>query len=131
MLTQRPDVLVRSATDVVDAVTITVEEKTYGVVFSFTISKREWQGMGTQGEAALYASWVQEIGSRPEVIGMGYSQDVNASGNLRDVIVITVGTPDGLHEAEVSWPLATLNSGGAFQAIADTYSTLTQTAALT
>lgn len=70
VLSQRPDVLVRSATDVVDAMTITVSEKTYGVIFSFTIPRKEWQGMGTQAEAALYASWVQEIGSRPEVVGM-------------------------------------------------------------
>lgn len=46
-------------------------------------------------------------------------------------MTITVGTPDGQHEADVTWPLATLNSGAAFGAIADAYKTLTQTAAAT
>jgi hypothetical protein len=128
---QRADVLVRSATSVVDAMTITVQENTYGVIFSFTISRQEWQGLGTQGAAALYASWVQEIGGLPEVVGMTYSQDVNASGLLRDVIVISVATPDGRHETDLSWPLSSLNSQGAFAAISAAYKTLTQTAALT
>lgn len=131
VLGQRPDVLVRSATDVQDAETITVQENLYGVVFAFTIPKAEWQGMGTQGEAALYAGWVQAIGAMPEVVGMSYSQDVNASGLLRDIMVIGVGTPDGSHEAEVTWPLRTLNTEAAFAAVRNTYQTLVNTAALT
>lgn len=128
---QRPDVIVRSATDVIDAETITVEENLYGVVFSFSIPKAEWKGMGTQGEAALYASWVQAIGAMPEVVGLTYSQDVTRAGLLRDVLVITVGTPDGQHEADLTWPLRTLNSGEAFGAVRAAYKTLTDTAALT
>lgn len=131
VLGQRPDVLVRSATDVVDAETITVQDNVYGVVFSFTITKQEWQGEGTQIAASQYASWVQAMGSRSEVVGMTYSQDVTASGLLRDVLVITVGTPDGNHEADVTWPLRTLNTVAAFQAVADTYANLTATAGLT
>lgn len=131
VLGQRPDVLVRSSTDVIDAMTITVEENLYGIVFSFTIPRSEWKGMGTQGEASLYASWVQAIGAMDEVVGMAYSQDVTASGLLRDVLVITVGTPDGQHEADVTWPLRTLNTGAAFGAVRAAYKTLTDTAALT
>lgn len=131
VLGQRPDILVRSGTDVVDAMTITVAELVYGVTFSFTIPRSEWAGMGTQGEASLYASWVQAIGAMDEVIGMSYTQDVNAAGLLRDAMVITVGTPDGLNSAEVTRPMATLNSGATFQAVRDAYATLTQTAAQT
>lgn len=130
VLGQRPDILVRSGTDVVDAMTITVAELVYGVTFSFTIPRSEWAGMGTQGEASLYASWVQAIGAMPEVVGLAYSQNVNAAGLLRDVMVITVGTQDGLNTAEIDWPLHTLNSGNAFQAVRDAYATLAQTAAL-
>lgn len=130
VLGQRPDILVRGANQVVDAMTITVQENTYGVEFSFTIPRSEWQGMGTQGEASLYASWVQAIGAMDEVVGMAYTQDVNAQGLLRDELIITVATPDGNNEASVVWPLRTLNSGAAFGAVRAAYQTLVDTAAL-
>lgn len=132
VLGQRPDIMVRSVNDVIDAMTITVRENRYGVVFSFTMPRSEWLGVGTQAEAGLLASWVQAIGGHEHVIGLGYTQDVvTGSALLRDEMVITVGTPNGQHEAEITWPLRTLNTPAAFQAIDDTYANLAATAALT
>lgn len=124
ILGQRPDVIVRSATDVIEAMTITVEEKMYGVIFSFTMPRSEWLGVGTQAEGGLLASWVQTIGGHEHVVGLGYTQDVNVSGLLRDEMVITVGTDDGENTAELVWPLRTLNTPAAFAAIDQTYQAL-------
>jgi uncharacterized protein YheU (UPF0270 family) len=41
---------------------------------------------------------------------MAYTQDVNASGNLIDQMIVTVGTDDGTQEASFTWPLETLDS---------------------
>lgn len=131
VISQRPDLLVRSASDVVDAVTITAEDDVFLVIFSFTISRQEWQGIGTQVAAADRALWIQTMAMHEHVVAMTYSQDVNAAGTLRDVMVMTVGTPDGNHAADVAWPLTSLNTPGAFQAVDNAYATLVKTAGLT
>lgn len=130
VLSQRPDIMVRAANDVIDGMTITVRDLVYGVVFSFTMPRKEWLGVGTQAEGGLLASWVQQIGGHAHVVDMGYSQDVTKVGLVRDVMVITVGTDDGEHAADVTWPLRTLNTPEAFAAIDATYENLRQTAAL-
>lgn len=131
VIAQRPDLLVRSATDVADAMTITAQDDVYGVVFAFTITRAEWLGIGTQVAAADRAIWIQTMAQHEHVAAITYSQDTGTNGNLRDVVVITVATPDGEHTADVTWPLTTLNTPGAFGAVDAAYATLTQTAALT
>jgi len=131
VLGQRPDILVQSPTSVVDAVTITVQENIYGVVFQFTIPKSQWVGMGTQGEANLYASYVQHLGGMTEVVGMAYSQDVNAAGLLVDEMIVTVGTPDLVHTADVAIPFSWLGTGNDTQAVTSTYQTVIATSQLT
>lgn len=131
VIAQRPDLLVRSATDVVDAVTITAEDDVFSVIYSFTISRQEWAGIGTQVAAADRALWIQTMAMHDHVVAMTYSQDVNSGGMLRDVMVMTVATPDGNHAADVTYPLNSLNTPAAFKAVDDAYAQLVKTAALT
>ena len=131
VLGQAPTILVQGAGTVVDAMTITVNDSLYGVIFSFTITRADWLGTGTQLAAQQYATWVQAIGALPSVVGLGYAQDVNAAGLLIDMLIVTVGTPDGLQTAIATVPLATSNSPAAFAAIAAAYAQLTAVAALT
>lgn len=111
--------------------TITVNDSLYGVIFSFTITRADWLGTGTQLAAQQYATWVQAIGALPSVVGLAYAQDVNSAGLLVDTLIVTVGTPDGLQTAIATVPLATSNSPAAFATIAAAYSQLTTIAALT
>lgn len=124
VLDQRPDILIQSATQVVDAMTITVSEKLYGVIFSFTIPRREWAADGTQYWASLYASWVQAMGADERVVGMSYTQLLTASNALKDAMEITVGLPNRSDTADVTWPIATLNSEAAFGAVQTAYNQL-------
>jgi len=131
VLGQTPAIQVYAGTKVRDAVNITVQELTYGVTFSFTIPRTEWIGMGTQGEASLYASWVQYIGARDHVVGLNYTEDVNASGNLTDMLLVTLATPDGNNTAEVEIELSQANAGATFAKLDAAYQVLVDTAALT
>jgi hypothetical protein len=131
VLGQVPAIQVYAGTKVRDAVQITVQELTYGVTFSFTIPRTEWAGEGTQGAAELYAGWVQYIGARDHVVGLSYTEDVNASGNLTDMLLVTLATPDGNNVAEVEVELAQANTEATFGKLDAAYQTLVATAALT
>jgi len=131
VLGQNPTILVQGASQVVDAMTITVQDSTYGITFSFTIPRTEWAGEGTQAAATLYASWVQYIAARPGTVAVAYAAEVNAAGLLYDALIVTVGTPDGLNTANVTVPLAQANSTATFDALNAAEATLTATAALT
>lgn len=130
VLSQEPTVLNRGANDVVDAMKITVQDKVYGVVFSFTIPRTEWAGEGTRVAAADYASYVQTIGGHEHVVGLAYAQDTDAATMLYDSLVVIVGTPDGDNTAEVQLDMRQLNTPGAFSKIDATYNHLAAVAAL-
>lgn len=128
---QRPTILIQGGSQVVDAMTIDVQETLYGIFFSFTIPRKQWASDGTQAEANFYTSTVQAIAGAPETIAVSYAQDVNPAGALIDTLIVTVETPDGLNTANVTLPLLTANSPANFQKLADAVATLTATAALT
>lgn len=130
VLGQHETPLIQGANTVVNGMEITVQELTYGVVFSFTIPFAEWQADGTQYWAELYSGWVQAMGQDDDVVGMYYAQDVNASGNLVDTMFVTVGTANGLNTATVPIPLAQLNTTGAFGKVHGAYAQLEKTLAL-
>lgn len=114
VLLQRPDVLVQGVNDVVDAVTVTVQDGIYGIVFSFTRSRSSWEGGAVQAAASFYAGMVQAMAGYQHTQGMAYTQDTNASGQLVDQIVVTVGTDDGSQQASFTWPLETIGEPAAF-----------------
>jgi len=64
------------------------------------------------------------------VIGMAYTQDVNAAGTLVDQMIITVGTPDGEQAADLTIPLSALNNPSSFQKVDDLYAVVARTAGL-
>jgi uncharacterized protein YheU (UPF0270 family) len=109
ILAQRPDILVQGVNRVVDAVTVTAQDLVYGVVFSFTRSRSSWEGGATQASASFYAGNIQALAGYQHVQGIAYTQDTNASGNLIDQLIITVGTDDGDQEASFVWPLETID----------------------
>lgn len=127
---QRPNILIQGGSQVVEAMTIDVQETLYGIFFSFTIPRTQWAGDGTQAEANFYTSTVQAIAAAPEVIAVSYAQDVNAAGALIDTLIVTVETPDGLNTAVVTLPLLTANTPASFAKIAAAVATLTSTAGL-
>lgn len=128
---QLPDLLVLSGGRVVDAMTIGVHENKYGLDFQFTIPKTEWQGEGTRVAAFDYTSYIQEVAAADHVVAIAYAQDVDASGNLRDVLYVTVATSATDQQAVAVVPFSTLNTPRAFQIIADTYAALQRNGALT
>lgn len=124
ILYQRPDVLVVGVNNVQDAVTVTAQETTYGVVFSFTRSRASWEGGLVQVAAAFYAGEIETIAGHQHVVGLSYTQDTNASGNLIDQMIVTVGTDDGNNEAAFTWPLETIGGLGAIGKADETYAQL-------
>jgi uncharacterized protein YheU (UPF0270 family) len=110
ILLQKPDILQRGVNNVVDAVTVTVQEMEYGVVFSFTRSRSSWEGGAVQAAASFFAGNIQALAAYRHVLGIGYTQDTSASGNLIDQLVITVGTDDGDQESTFVWPLEQVDS---------------------
>ena len=110
VLLQKPDILTQGVNNVVDAVTVTVQELEYGIVFSFTRSRSSWEGGAVQAAASFFAGNIQALAAYRHVLGIGYTQDTSVSGNLIDQLVITVGTDDGDQEASFTWPLEQVDS---------------------
>lgn len=121
VLNQKPDILIQGVNNVVDAVTVTVEEQTYGIVFSFTRSRTSWEGGAVQAAASFFAGNIQALAAYQHVQGIAYTQDTNAAGNLIDQLSITVGTDDGTQEAAFVWPLETIDQQGVYAMIDKVY----------
>lgn len=110
VLYQRPDILVVGVNNVQDAVTVTAEETMFGIVFSFTRSVASWEGGLVQTAASFYAGGIRALAEYQHTQGLAYTQDVNASGNLVDQMIVTVGDDTGDNQASFVWPLETLDS---------------------
>lgn len=108
ILYQRPDILVVGVNNIQDAVTVTAQDAVYGIVFSFTRSKSSWEGGLVQVAASFYAGMIQTMAQHAHVVGLTYTQDTNASGNLIDQMAVTVGSADGTQESSFIWPLETI-----------------------
>lgn len=124
ILYQRPDILIVGVNNVQDAVTVTAQDAIYGVVFSFTRSKASWEGGAVQAAASFYAGMIQQMAQYQHVVGLTYTQDTNASGNLVDQIAVTVGSDDGTQESTFVWPLETIGEGPAFAKVDSEYAQL-------
>lgn len=112
-----------SGTQTIDAVRMTVVEHTYGVVFSFTVSKLTYDELGWQSVAALYASKVQAIGSYVGTTGMEYFPMSTPGKELVDALIVTLGTPDGLVAIDVEVPLATSDTPAGVALYENAYTT--------
>lgn len=124
ILTQRDDILMQGVSNVVPAVTVTALDGIYGIMFSFTRSTASWEGGAVQAAASFYAGMIQAMAQHPHVQGLAYTQDTNASGNLIDQMIVTVGTDDGEQEASFVWPLETIGEAGAFNRADAVYNNL-------
>lgn len=131
ILYQRPDILVVGVNNVQDAVTVTAQDGVYGIVFSFTRSRQSWEGGAVQAAASFYAGQIQAMAQHPHVVGLSYTQDTNASGNLVDQMVVTVGSDDGSQEASFTWPLETIGGTGAMDEADRVFANLMQVAGST
>ena len=114
VLYQKPDILIQGVNNVVDAVTVTVQDQVYGITFSFTRSRTSWEGGAVQAAASFFASNIQALAGYQHVQGIAYTQDTNAAGELIDQLSITVGTDDGTQEASYVWPLETIDQQGVY-----------------
>lgn len=115
---------VYGAGDVRDAVTCTVQDNIYGIIFSFTIPRQEWDEQGPQLSASEYASVVQAIAAMQEVIGVGYTQEPSASGLLLDRLLVTITDPKQIGTVDVEVPLSVDNPQIAVGEIDKAYKTL-------
>lgn len=94
-----------SGSQTVDAVRMTVRDNVYGVVFSFTVPKSQYDSLGWETIAGQYASTVQNYGALDGTQAIQYVQDTNAANELIDTLIVTVGTDDGLVSIDVQVPL--------------------------
>lgn len=127
---QHPDLLVRGANNVVDAVTVYAIDGVYGVPFQFTVPRNDWRGQVVNVYASNVAAWIQQIAQHEHVVGIVSSQDTNPAGQLRDVLIVTVGDPDGVNTGEVEIPYGLRDSPATYQLIDDTYANVARVAAI-
>lgn len=114
-------VKVLSADTVIKAVRMTVQEKIYGVLFSFTVTQAVYNALGWQALASEYAALIQTIGLLTGTQGIQYSRDVNASNQLVDNLIVTVGTDDLEVAVDVTVPLNVDASGASVAKITAAY----------
>jgi len=105
----------------IPAVQLLVTENIYGVPFRFTVTKTVYDAEGWQALASQYAAIVQSIGAYEGTIGMQYAAEVNASNDLYDALIVTVGTPDGLNAVDVTVPLNIANENANFNRVVAAY----------
>lgn len=124
-----PALLVQSGPKAVDATTVYATDLKYGIDFQVTIPQTEFLGQGPTATAELYASYIEVIAALPATVAVYYGQDVNAAGNLIDVLFVIVGDPTQEFTTTVSVPLRTANTPGAFVKIAAATTVVTNLAA--
>lgn len=110
-----------SGSTTVDAVRLTVQEDMFGVVFSFTVPRTLYDGLGWDATASAYTAIVQQYGEYEGTVGVIYVPDTNGSGNLIDTLIVTVGTPDGLVAVDVQVPLSPTNLNTNFNKVVAAY----------
>lgn len=119
-----PAILVVSGGKTVDAITVYASENVYGVTYEFTIPMTTFMGEGPDAAAGLYAGYIQAYGSIAYVQGIQYARDTNASGNLIDTLIITVGSADLSFLADVSIPLLTADTPANFGVVGNAWAKL-------
>lgn len=112
-----------SGSKTIDAVRMTVRETVYGVVFSFTVAKSTYDALGWETLASEYAAVVQSLGAFEGTTGIQYVQDTNGSNELQDMLIVTVGTDDGLVAIDVEVPLTTANVNTNYNKVVNAYQT--------
>lgn len=120
IVSQNSTSLVQGNGDVVDAVTLAATENIYGVWFQVTVTRAAWNeaagiaaaGAGGAGEGTAAtvlvgqaAGLIQALGGLAPVTAINYQQNTNAAGLLIDQLLVTVSSPDGLSNIDVTVPL--------------------------
>lgn len=106
--------LVQGGSQAVEAITVFATETVYGVSFQVTLPLTKFQKEGALVTAELYGGYIQQIASEDYVYGISFGQDVDASGNLVDMLFVTVGDPTGQFLGNVDIPLLSANAPGSF-----------------
>ena len=112
-----------SGTQTVDAVRLSIQETTYGVVFSFTVTKLVYDAEGWDLVASDYTAIVVQYASYEGTVGVVYVPDVNGSQQIIDTLIVTVGTPDGLVSIDVQVPLSPTNLSTNYNKVVNAYTT--------
>lgn len=117
---QQSTILVNSAGDVIDAVTVSATESIYGVDFQFTVPRTAWNvaagivaaGAGGSGATSAglelgsqYAALIQAFGELAPVVAISYQRNTNNQSLLVDQLLVTVTDPTGLSSIDVTVPL--------------------------
>ena len=124
VLDQYPDIMVSGSNTVIDAETIVARDDEFGIEFTFTIPLAQYKRDGPKVDAADRASWLQTMAKHDHVEDIRVAKDLNNRNLLTDMVFITVGGAPAAGTTEVEWPLNTLNTPGAFQAVDDAYNRL-------
>lgn len=131
ILFQRPDILYVSPTVVQDAITVTVRDSIYGIIFEFTRSVQSWEGGAVEAAASFFSGNIQALAAYRHVVGIGYTQDASQTGNLIDQLIVFVGSDDGSQEASFVWPLEHVDSQDVYAKVDSTFSQLMAVASST
>ena len=104
-----PTLIIKPGGSTTDGHIVYFTETTYGVSAAFTVDDLLFTAQGVQSLADEYAAAIQVIGEQTPVIAISYAQDLNAAGDLIDVLIVTVQSTSGNSTDNVEIPLLQSN----------------------
>lgn len=109
--TSRSTVELVGATDTRDVVETWITTSPSGITFPVRVADSQWSASQVNALAAQYANALERLVAEPNVAAIYYEQDVNAAGNLVDMLVFVVTSDNGELTKEVREPLIVLILG--------------------
>lgn len=146
ILGQNSTALVQGNGNVVDAVQLAALVNTVGVWFQVTVTRAAWNeaagvvaaGAGGAGVSTTagellseYAALIEAFALLAPVTAISYQQNTNAQGLLVDQLLVTVSSPDGTSNIDVTVPLDPAKESTSNNAILAAAAGITTVAALT
>jgi hypothetical protein len=113
-IVSRDTILVKADGSTVDAATISATDGIYGIDFSFTLPKTNWQASVIKVSASNRAAYIQGIAGHDHVTAVWYAPDTNAAGLLVDTVIAIVESDSGLSSTQVELPLLQFATPGTF-----------------
>lgn len=136
--------LVNGAGDVVDAVTVSGTVATVGVWFEVTVTRAQWNdaagivaaGAGGAGVSTTvgelvseYAALIEALALLQPVTAISYQRNTNAQTLLIGQLLVTVSTPDGQSNIDVTVPFDPAQEAASNNAILAAYAGIATVAA--
>lgn len=124
VVSSAPDVALLGLDQIVDVQQTMVQAKSSGVIFPVRVpSAGEIAGPTAQLAASMAAAF-DVAAQTPGIAAMAVTQDVDAAGNLIDVVILTVVSTNGLVTAEKTVTLASFGQSSLVASGAGGFGTL-------